>query len=87
MELTDNQKQRILNIDIILSGLSMLGSVGGIIYSVKTGGGFWRGVGYFFAGGLIVGVPAQIIALPFKNKIIAETSEENLVDKITDIIK
>ena len=41
--------------------MGFIGSVGGVVYSIKTGGGFWRGVGYWLLGGLIVGGGAYII--------------------------
>jgi hypothetical protein len=79
MELSENQKKRIDNINEVVLSISMLGIVGGIIYAKKTGGEFWRYVGWGFVGSFI-GVPAQIIALPFKNKIIAESeSVDNLI--------
>ena len=37
-------------------GVGMIGSVAGVVYNVKTGGGFWRGVLFFFAGGFVVGI-------------------------------
>lgn len=47
---------------VIASGVGTLGAVAGIVYNVKTGGGFWRGVGFFFLGGIIFGLPAHIAA-------------------------
>lgn len=70
--LSDNQAARIGNIRAVESGISLIGSIAGVIYSKKTGGGFWRGVGYFILGGLIFGVPARLIGTPFINKIIKE---------------
>jgi len=74
-ELSDNQKARIVNIQYVLGSISFLGSVGGLIYANRTGGKFWRYVGYFIVGGMIVGVPAKIISLPFVNKIIGESKD------------
>jgi hypothetical protein len=74
-ELSDNQKARILNIGYVIGSISFLGSVGGLIYANRTGGKFWRYVGYFIVGGMIVGVPAKIISLPFVNKIIGESKD------------
>lgn len=72
MELTDNQKQKIQNIEIVQGSIGLLGSIGGVIYSKRTGGGFWRGVGYFILGGLITGIPAALVSIPFKNKILSD---------------
>ena len=71
--LTPNQQQRINNIDYVTSSIGTLGAILGVVHSHKTGGGFWRGVGWFILGGLILSVPARIVATPFKNKIIKET--------------
>jgi len=74
-ELSDNQKARILNIGYVVGSISFLGSVGGLIYANRTGGKFWRYVGYFIVGGMVLGVPAKIISLPFVNKIIGESKD------------
>ena len=74
-ELSDNQKARILNIGYVIGSISFLGSVGGLIYANRTGGKFWRYVGYFIVGGMVLGVPAKIISLPFVNKIIGESKD------------
>jgi len=50
----------------------LLGSIGGLIYAGRTGGGFWRYVGFWIAGGLAVGLPAMLVATPFKNKILGK---------------
>jgi hypothetical protein len=71
--LTPNQQQRINNIDYVTSSIGTLGAILGVVHSHRTGGGFWRGVGWFILGGLILAVPARIVATPFKNKIIKET--------------
>jgi hypothetical protein len=36
---------------LLTSGLSILGSVGGIVYAINKHKGFWGGVGLFFLGG------------------------------------
>lgn len=73
MELSENQKQRLANINYVVGSVALLGSIGGVIYSHKTGGGFWRGFGYWILGGLILGTPASLISLPFRNKILKES--------------
>jgi len=69
-ELTESQTKRIQNIDFAIAGLALLGSIGGIMYAKKSGGGALRYVGYWIVGGLAIGVPSRLIALPFKNNII-----------------
>lgn len=76
MELTENQKQRLANINYVVGSVALLGSIGGVIYSHKTGGGFWRGVGYWILGGLALSLPAKVVSLPFTNKIIKESEEK-----------
>lgn len=75
-ELTQNQQFRLDNIQSINYGLSLLGAIAGVTYSKATGGGFWRGVGYWFLGGLTVGLATTIILTPFKNKILKEADEK-----------
>ena len=51
-------------------GVGMIGSVAGVVYNVKTGGGFWRGVLFFFAGGFVVGIiPRMAYFIPQTNKV------------------
>jgi hypothetical protein len=73
--LTPNQQERIRNIQGVQMGVSLIGSIGGVIYAKRTGGGFWRYVGYWILGGLITGVPAALIAVPLKNKILKESDK------------
>lgn len=70
LKLTPNQKARINNINMIAGSIALIGSIGGVVYAKKTGGGFWRYVGYWIVGGLVIGVPARLVALPFKNGIL-----------------
>lgn len=73
--LTPSQQARYDNITYLAGSVALLGSIGGIIYAKKTGGGFWRYVGYWIAGGLVAGIPARLVALPFQNKILREVQE------------
>jgi hypothetical protein len=73
--LSENQKQRIANINYALFSISVVGTIGGIIYANRTGGKFWRYVGWGFVGGFLY-VPAQLVATPFVNKIIGESRNE-----------
>ena len=51
-------------------GVGMAGSIAGVVYNVKTGGGFWRGVLFFIAGGFVVGfLPRMVYFIPQTNKI------------------
>jgi len=72
--MNDNQKSRITNIDLLTGSIALIGAIGGVIYAKKTGGGVLRYIGYWIVGGLAFGVPARLVALPFKNKIIAESA-------------
>jgi len=74
--LNTNQAARVANIKAISGSVALVGSIVGVIYSKRTGGGFWRGVGYWILGGLIFGIPANLIATPFVNKIIKEAKNE-----------
>jgi hypothetical protein len=75
-QLNESQKQRIFNINIIENTVGTIGFIGGIIYANRTGGKFWRYVGYGILGGLVFRLPAYVISTPFKNKILKE-SESN----------
>jgi hypothetical protein len=47
-----------------------IGAITGLVYANRTGGGFWRYVGYFLLGGFVVGVlPNMLYFTPQKNKI------------------
>ena len=72
-----SQKARYRNISALAGSVALVGSIGGIIYAKKTGGGFWRYVGYWIAGGLVAGIPARLIALPFQNKILREVGNSD----------
>lgn len=89
MELSENQKQRLANINYVVGSVALLGSIGGVIYSHRTGGGFWRGFGYWILGGLVLSLPAKLISLPFTNKIIKEgdTSGSKISDNSNEIKK
>jgi hypothetical protein len=56
------------NVYLAGAGISLLGSVGGVIYASKTGKSFWGKVGWWFLGGIIVGVPAGITVRAINNK-------------------
>ena len=75
-ELSDFDKQRIMNLNYIVWSASFLGTVGGIIYANKTGGKFWRYVGYAIVGGALVSFPTKLITIPFKNKILKEAEKK-----------
>lgn len=80
--LTPNQKARINNIDMITSSIALLGSIGGIMYAKKTGGGFWRYVGYFIVGGMVTGIPSRLVALPFKNAILKKGDTQTATTEV-----
>ncbi len=70
--LTESQNNRLNGINYVQGGLTLAGAIGGLIYSQKTGGGFWRGVGYWVLGSLIVGIPTMLITNPMKTKILKD---------------
>jgi uncharacterized membrane protein len=75
--LSPTEKARIDNINYVIGGLALVGSILGVIYAKRTGGKFWRYVGYWIAGGVAFGVTSRLIATPFKNKILKEAEEQN----------
>lgn len=83
-QLTDSATARLLNMRYAISGLSMLGGIGGVIYSNRTGGGGWRGVGYFLLGSFVTGIVAGVVTLPFSNKILKEGIVENKTETYTE---
>ena len=55
-----------------------IGGVAGLVYANKTGGGFWRYVGYFLLGGFAVGVlPNLLYFTPQINKVAALIKEKS----------
>ena len=44
------------------AGVGALGTISGWIYANRTGGGFWRYLGFGFMGGAIVGVTSYFIS-------------------------
>ena len=78
-ELTEVGQQKLNNITLIIGGFGLLGGIGGVIYSNRTGGGFWRGVGYYFVGSLALGLPLRLALTPSINKITSEESVEAVV--------
>jgi hypothetical protein len=84
-QLTDVGKQKLNNITLIIGGFGLLGGIGGVIYSRRTGGGFWRGVGYYFVGSLALGLPLRLALTPAINKVMSE--ETINVNNTADIRK
>jgi hypothetical protein len=84
-KMTPSQKARYMNITYLAGSVALVGSIGAVIYAKKTGGGFWRYVGYWIAGGLVAGIPARLVALPFQNKILREVGENNNSENNTEI--
>lgn len=57
--------------------VGLMGSIGGAYYSNKTGGGLWRGVGYFILGGIVVGfLPRIFYFIPKTNEVNALIKEK-----------
>ncbi len=59
----DIQKEK-TKIAAIRYSAGLAGNIAGIIYANKTGGGFWRYVGFALLGGFIVGGIAAIATMP-----------------------
>jgi len=58
--------------------VGLIGSTAGLIYANKTGGGFWRYVGYFVLGGFVVGaIPRLVYFIPKENEIDALILEKS----------
>jgi len=55
-------KRKNNNVWYIQSGVAFAGSVGGLIYAFKHNKSFLGKVGYWILGGIIVGVPAGVVA-------------------------
>jgi cation transporter-like permease len=55
-------EKRLLNAKIIAGSIGTVASIGAVVYNIKTGGGFWRGVGYFLLAGVVVSIPVHYIA-------------------------
>ena len=83
--LTPNQKARINNINMITGSIALLGAIGGVMYAKRTGGGFWRYVGYWIVGGMVTGIPARLVALPFKNNILKKADTQNQQTGTTEV--
>lgn len=56
-----DDKKKMINANMYAGLASAIGGIAGIVYNMKTKGGFWRGAGFFILGSLAVGVPARII--------------------------
>lgn len=70
--LSESQKARIMNLLAIEMGAGIIGSIGGAIYAHRTGGKWYRYIGYWILFGAITGLVAKLAITPFENKIIAE---------------
>jgi hypothetical protein len=69
---------KLLNLNMTLWAVSIAGGVAGVVYSNKTGGGFWRGVGWYFVGSIAASAVGAIVAYPIRNKIIDESGIETI---------
>ena len=59
-------------------GIGTLGTVSGWVYANKTGGGFWRYVGFGLIGGIAFGSIGYFTLMQKINKIDTEIQEEKL---------
>ena len=78
--LTQGQKNRITNIRGVQIDVSTLGSILGVVYAARTGGKWYRYIGYYILGGLILGVPTSLATTPMINDIIKESEEEKIIE-------
>jgi hypothetical protein len=53
-------------------GVGSIGTIAGWVYANKTGGGFWRYIGFGLMGGAIVGMTTYFITSQISNKIETE---------------
>lgn len=58
-------------------GAATLGNIAGIVYAKKTGGGFWRYLGFMFLGGIVVGGGAYMVSSQVVNKYVTELEKLN----------
>ncbi len=54
---------------LIQMGVGTIGTVSGWVYANKTGGGFWRYVGFGFVGGVALGAIGYFTVAQKMNKI------------------
>ena len=57
------------SLQITQMGISSVGMVGGFIYANKSGGGFWRYIGYGFLGSVALGSIGYFTTMQRINKI------------------
>jgi hypothetical protein len=74
MELEGTKK----SLAIAQMGIGTLGTIGGWVYANKTGGGFWRYVGFGFLGGVAFGAIGYFTLMQKINKIDVEIKKEQL---------
>ena len=77
IELQGKQK----SIALIQAGISSVGTIGGWIYANRTGGGFWRYLGFGFMGGSIMGITAYFITAQKINKINTIIAEKKALEE------
>ena len=63
------------------AGIGGLGTVAGWIYANRTGGGFWRYVGFGFMGGAILGMTTYFITSQKSNNINTEIEKKQALNK------
>lgn len=65
----------------IQMGISSIGTIAGWVYANKTGGGFWRYVGFGFMGGVITGSIGYFTTVQMANKIKTELDVRSQIKK------
>jgi hypothetical protein len=62
-------EHKLLVLLMVRAGISGLGTIGGWVYANKTGGGFWRYIGFGLMGGIAFGTISFIATIPSYSKL------------------
>jgi hypothetical protein len=68
-------EHKLLVLLMVRAGVSGLGTIGGWVYANKTGGGFWRYVGFGIMGGIAFGTLSFIATIPSYSKLDKELKD------------
>lgn len=66
--LDETQRAKILNLDAIMGAMALIGGIIGAIYAHRTGGKWYRYIGYWILGSVILGLIGRIATTPSRNK-------------------
>ena len=65
-------QSKIRKAQIIQGGIGSLGTIAGIVYASKTGGGAWRYIGFAILGGIALGGLGYAFTLSMVNNAVTE---------------